>query len=467
MLFRLSPLRRLALLRRLPFWAQALAACALFAVASVVIVDDYGVAGDSIHHRQTAVDVADYVLGVSEDPPGGDINDRYYGVAFDMPLLLIERAFGLQDSRHIHLTRHLLTHLFFIAGGFMCGILAYRTLGSRWVAMLTMLMFLLHPRLYAHSFFNVKDIPFTVALLIALYLAHRAFRRDTIGAFLMCGVGVGLAINMRPFGLMLLPMILAMRGLDLWQAGRAERKHILATAGIFAAAALAVVYIIHPYYWENPLRFIEGISVLSQHPKIIRNLFMGEIYRSDAVPWNFIPVWFAITAPPVALALGAVGCAAVCWQGASRPIAALRGRETRFGVLPLGCVVLPVAVVIALQANIYNGWRHMYFLWGPFCLLAAVGLHTITNISMGGGVFGSLERGCPDGFAGAGAGVWRGGLWVDNHADRYGRAASPPACLFQRASGYQDAGRACHSVRYGLPSDGASAIAGISARAIP
>ena len=371
----------------MPFWTQALALCALFAVAGVAILDDYGVSGDSIHHRQTAIAVANYALGLSEDPPGGDINDRYYGVAFDMPLLLIERAFGLQDTRDIHLTRHLIMHLFFIGGGYACGMLAYRILGSRWIALFAMLMFLLHPRLYAHSFFNVKDIPFAVMLLIALYLTHRAFRRDTLGAFLLCGIGVGLAINMRPFALMLPPMILAMRALDLWQAGRGERKHILATAVIFAAAALATVYIAHPYYWENPLRFIESVRVLSQHPTIIPNLFMGAIYRSDAVPWNYIPVWFAITAPPVALLLGIIGCAAVCWQGAARPIAALLDREIRFPILLLGCLLSPVAVAIILQSNIYGGWRHMHFLWAPFCLLAAVGLHTITNIRMGGGIW--------------------------------------------------------------------------------
>ena len=318
---------------------------------------------------------------------------------------------GCRTARYIYLTRHLLSHLFFIAGGFACGMLAYRMLGSRWVALFAMLMFLLHPRLYAHSFFNSKDIPFAAMLLIALYLSHRAFRKDAIGAFLLCGVGVGLAIDLRPFGLMLLPMILGMRGVDMWQAGKGERKRVIASAGIFAGAALAVVYVIHPYYWENPLRFVEGVRVLSQHPTIVENLFMGEIYRADAVPWQFIPVWFAITAPPVALALGALGAAAVCWQAITRPLAALRDREIRFRVLLLGCVVLPVAVVIALESNIYHGWRHMYFLWGPFCLLAAVGLHRIANISMGGGVFGKLEIGCPAGFAVAGACIWRGGCW--------------------------------------------------------
>ena len=377
------PLRRLSLLRRVPFWAQAAAVCALFAIAGLAILDDYGVPFDENFHRNTVITVANYTLGVSEEPPYG--HDRYYGVAFEMPLFLLERALGLQDTRHIYLTRHLIMHLFFIAGGFVCGMLAYRMLGNRWIALLAMLMFLLHPRLYAHSFFNVKDIPFAVMLLVALYLARRAFRQNTLGAFLLCGIGVGLAINMRVFGLMLPPLILAARALDLWQAGRAERNHILASAGIFAGAALAIVYIIHPYYWENPLRFVEGIRALSQHPNILENLFMGEIYKSDAVPWNYIPVWFAITAPPLTLLLGAVGCATLCWQAITRPLHALRDREIRFRVLLLGCFVMPVAVAIALQSNIYTGWRHMYFLWAPFSLLAAVGLRAIANNNVGKG----------------------------------------------------------------------------------
>ena len=377
------PLSRLAPLRRVPFWAQALAVCALFAIVGVGVVDDYGIAGDELFQRDNTADLANYVLGISEDPPRE--HNRYYGFAFETPLLLAERSIGMQDTRRIYLIRHLLTHLFFIAGGFACGMLAYRITGSRWVALLAMLMFLLHPRLYANSFFNSKDAPFAAMFAIALYFAHRAFRKDTLGAFLLCGIGVGLAINLRVFGLMLLPMILAMRGIDFRQSGRAERERILLTSAAFLAATLATAYIVHPYYWENPLRLIEGIRILSQHPTITPNLFMGKIYESNAVPWNYIPVWFAITAPPLTLLLGAIGCAAVCWQGISRPLAALRDREIRFRVLLLACFAMPVVVAIALQANIYNGWRQMYFLWAPFCLLAAVGLHTIINNNAGDG----------------------------------------------------------------------------------
>ena len=388
----LAPLNRLAHLRHIPFRAQALAVCALFAIAGVAVLDDYGTTVDENTQRWIArANVAYIATGATDDLY--DRDHRYYGIAFEAPLLLAERALGLQDGRRIYLTRHLLTHLFFIAGGFVCAMLAYRMLGSRWIALFAISLFLLHPRLYAHSFFNTKDIPFAVMAVIALYLAHRAFRKDTLGAFLLCGIGVGLAINLRPFGLTLLPMILAMRAPDLWQAsGWADRKRVLITGALFAAATLAALYVSHPYYWENPLRLIEGVRFLSQHPSPATNLFMGEIYRSDAVPWNYIPVWFAITAPPMALALGALGAASVCWQGASRPIAALRDRETRFRVLLLGCVVLPVAVVIALQANIYDGWRQMYFLWAPFCLLAATGLCAIANIRIEKGIWKIGER---------------------------------------------------------------------------
>ena len=380
-LSRLFPFSRLTLLRHAPFWAQALAACALFAIAGIAVLDDYGVSLDESTQRHIARLNADYIAtgDISELAADENIAHRFYGIALEMPLLLAERAPGLQDSRHIYLMRHLVTHLFFIAGGFACGMIAYRMLGNRWVALLAMLMFLLHPRLYVHSFINTRDIPFAALLAIALYLTHRAFRRDTLGAFLLCGIGVGLAMNLRVFGLMLPPMILTMRALDMWQAGRGERKRILLTGAAFLAAALATAYIIHPYYWENPLRLIEGVRALSQNPNNPNNLFMGEIYRSDAVPWNYIPVWFAITAPPATLLLGALGSAAVCRQAIMRPLAALRDREIRFRILLLGCIALPVAVVIALESNLYNGWRHMHFLWAPFCLLAAIGLRSLAS----------------------------------------------------------------------------------------
>ena len=364
----------LALLRRIPFPALALAVCLLFAAAGIAVAGDYGLGGDEPEQRFIAEQNAAYIMGDSDALPQN--HNRFYGIAFELLLLLTERLLGLDDRREIYFSRHLLTHLFFIAGGFCCGLLAWRMFNNRWLALLAMLLFLLHPRLYAHSFFNSKDIPFAVMFVIALYLTHRAFRRDTAVAFILLGVVVGLAANLRPFALLLLPAVLALRGLD-WRhaADGARRRRILVAGGIFVATTLAAIYVSQPYYWENPQRFFDSFGELSQHPMLVDNLFRGKIVRSDAVPAEYIPLWFAITAPPAALLLGLAGIAAILRRGWPAPVRILRNGELRFLFLVLACFILPVAVVIGLQSNIYNGWRQMYFLWGPFCLLAAAGLY--------------------------------------------------------------------------------------------
>ena len=381
----------LTLPQRAPFPALALALCLAFALVGIAVQDDYGIGGDELGQRNTAKRNLDYLLGDPDALPSSE--DRFYGVALELPLLLAERALGLRDSRDIYLMRHLTTHLLFIVGGLFCGLLAWRMSGSRGLAALAMLLFLLHPRLYAHSFFNSKDPVFAAMFMIALHQTHRAFRKGSLSAFALCGLSVGLACNLRIFGLLLLPAVLAMRLLDLWNLpDGSERRRVLATGGLFAAAALTTIYALHPYYWANPLRLLDGLQVLSQHPVMMDNLFQGEIVRSDAVPPHYIPTWFAISSPPLALLLGMVGAAATCGQGIAHPRSMLRNGELRFRFLLLGCLALPVAIVVGLDSNIYDGWRQFYFLWGPCSLLAAVGLHWLMGI----------RRGLAYGLAGAG-----------------------------------------------------------------
>ena len=195
---------------------SAIVALAIFAVVGVAVLDDYGVAMDEYLQRNSGAVAFDYILG-HEDALRGGV-DRFYGVAFEVPLIAVERVLGLEDSRDIHLSRHLLTHAFFLAGGFFAWLLTYRLFGSRLVALLAMLIFLLHPRIYAHSFFNTKDLPFLSMFMIALYLIHRAFRRDTVWAFALCGVGVGLLANIRIMGVILIPAVLGMLALDAFYA---------------------------------------------------------------------------------------------------------------------------------------------------------------------------------------------------------------------------------------------------------
>ena len=195
---------------------SGIVALAVFAVVGVAVLDDYGIGWDEEDQRRIGYASFNYIMG-DEDALRTDVT-KYYGVAFELSLIAVERLLRLEDSRDIFLSRRLLAHAFFLAGGFFAWLLTYRLFGNRLIALLAMLIFLLHPRIYAHSFLNSKDVPFLSMFMIALYLTHRAFRRDTVWAFALCGVGVGLLANIRIMGVMLIPAVLGMLALDVFYA---------------------------------------------------------------------------------------------------------------------------------------------------------------------------------------------------------------------------------------------------------
>ena len=364
---------------------SGLLTCALFLLAGLTLAGDYGVNYDEYDQRQIALGNLNYILGRADHIATSHYHDRVYSAVIELPLLLAEQAAGLSDPHYINRLRLTLIHLSFIVGAFFCYRLAWHLSGSRLIALLALLIFLLHPRLYAHSFFNSKDLPFLSMLTIALYLLERAFRRDTIGAFLLLGIGVGLLTNLRIMGAMLFPAIIAMRGLDWVYAGAgAERKRILLTAGLFVLTAGLTLYVLSPYAWTNPVDYLlTNLALTVNHPAVWPQLFQGEWRLSDALPPHYNAVWFGITTPPLLMLLGLAGMAAVAIQGFRRPGAAFRNTRMRFLLLLLAVFLLPALAASLLGSVQYDNWRHLYFVYAPFSLLAAVG---------GGGLAAALAR---------------------------------------------------------------------------
>ncbi len=360
---------------------SALAACAVLAFVGWRVVDDYGLSNDAETQRTLAASTLAYVQGRPNRLLDPTYRDQFYGPAFELALLAGERVLGLQDSRRIHRLRHGLTHLFFLAGGWGCAWLTYRRYGSRRLALCALGLFLLHPRLYAHSFFNSKDLPFLALFMLTLCLAQRAFRRDTLAAFALCGAGAGLLINLRLLGALLFVAVLGLRACDaVCAADGPARRHVLRTSVLFAAAGALALYATWPYLWADPVRRLgAAFAYMAQHPMDISNVFRGRYVSSLAVPPDYIPVWFAVTAPPGALLLGLLGALAWLRRVGGRPRALVRNTALRFEGLLVACVFLPALAVILLESTLYNDWRQMYFLHAPFCLLAVAGLRALAT----------------------------------------------------------------------------------------
>ena len=370
---------------RLSWPGQAWLVCGAFLLVGIAVVDDYGASPDTAGQRVTAARNLAFITGAADRLDGfvTDEFDLYYGVAFELPLLLIERRFGLEDSRRIYLMRHLVTHLFFLVGGVCCALLVYRLSHNRVVALFALLLFVLQPRLYAHSFFNSKDLPFLSMFMVTLYVTHRAFRKETVGAFVLCGMCVGILTNLRIMGVMVYPAVLALRGLDLGQASRGGgRTHVLVTGAAFAAVGPCTLYALSPYLWAAPFEFVTAWQTLAYHPaKSPDMLLQGRLIDPHHPPWHYLPTWVAISTPPVTLLCGVLGGIWVALRSVRHPRAALGNTDQRFGLLLVACLTLPIVAIVLLGSHIYDGWRHLYFLHAPLCGLAGLGLQYAGGVS--------------------------------------------------------------------------------------
>ena len=396
--------------RRAASLCALLAACAVLAAIGAAILDDYGVSLDEVSRLRSAEINWRYIIGEGElDFGTAYAHNRFYGVVFDLPVLFAEKALGLGDTRHVHLLRHAASYVLFLAGALCCGLLARRMTGSTAVALLALALFVLQPRLYAHAFFNPKDVPALALFAACLWLAHRAFLRGGAGAFLLCGAAAAVLTNMRiPVGLAFLAAVAAARVLDLaLAAGAAARRRALASTAAFAAGWAGVLYAVSPYMWaDGPAAFIDAVKALANHPARGNSLFQGRLYVSSptSLPPYYYPVWFAVSTPPVLLALGLAGLALAARRGLARPGAALRNTPSRFALLLAACWAGPPLAHALAGASAFSGWRHMFFVHAPFCVLAALGAAALARGArrMAGGGGAALGALAAAGVAAAG-----------------------------------------------------------------
>ena len=156
--------------------------------------------------------------------------------------------------------------------------------------------------------------------------------------------------------------------------GRPGPRPIVCTTGAFVIANLGTLYVLSPYLWANPIRFGDGLTTLAHHPTIISQRFQGQMVSAAALPLHYVSTWFSITPPPGVLVLGLLGGGEGIYGALTRPRALVHETPERFWVVLVECFVAPILAVMLVSTHMYSGWRHLYFLYVPFSVLAVYGL---------------------------------------------------------------------------------------------
>lgn len=300
-------------------------------------------------------------------------DNREYGASFELPLIWIEKGLNLHDSRSIYLMRHLVTHLFFLLGAVAFFLLIDYYFKNKLFAVIGFFMLVTEPVIYSHSFYNSKDIVFLSMYCICYFLTVLAFDKNKLKYYIWLGIGCGLLTNLRVMGCLLIFCLSLFFLTDYLRADKKKRKQIYLSFGCFFMSSLLVLYITSPFLWPNPVQNIVYVfkDMASHYP--VQVLFDGRNVNPQNVPYYAITL-FGITTPLVYLLAGITGIVVLGICFLKRPLHFCTDRKERNMLLFAIGFFQPLLSVILFHSEIFDGWRHLFFIYPSFVLLAIYGL---------------------------------------------------------------------------------------------
>ena len=288
-----------------------------------------------------------------------------YGGLFDVICVALERWL---PGGNRYVIRHALNATFGWIGVLYLGRLATRLFGT-WAGVLAMVLLAASPRYFADSMNDPKDLPFAALTVVALYYFSTVsptwpyFSRATA---IKIAIALALALNVRAGALLYLGYL----GLLVMAFAITERnvnwRRLAGTAAGLAAVAVAVLLLgtlFWPWAQGAPLtRPIQALLDMANFPWAGDVLFNGRSYAAPDLPWYYPLVWLVISTPPVVIV------------GAVLSIFASRDRTWSIRTQALWAIAaLPVVLIIIKDSTLYDGIRHLLFIYPILVALAAAG----------------------------------------------------------------------------------------------
>lgn len=360
-----------------------------FLAIGLSLVEDYGISWDEEWQHTNAEVSAQYInewyYPFSEEKVSKyelcEYWNRHHGVLFTLSTYFLEwkLEYNLKDDfRKIYKLRHDLVFLLFwlsLVVFYHIGRLRFKD--WRW-ALAGSLCLILSPRIFGHAFFNPKDIVVlafyvfsTFSLLGILYFKKWYWA-------ILHGVFCAMLISSRIAGIIVPALTLLFILADLMNE-RFKFKFLWRYLLILILYLPIVYYLtiaFWPLMWVDPhIQFLDVFEAMSEYTWDGKVLFQGQFFPAGTIPWYYVPFWIAITTPVLYLVFGVLGILFIIWQ-TFKGLAKLRlfsSKENRTDLLLLALFLGPPLAVIYKEAVVYDGWRHLYFIYPSFLLMALIG----------------------------------------------------------------------------------------------
>lgn len=366
-----APVPHTALSRLDLFFGLVLAA---MLATMVCLAPDFGITWDEPDQQNYGASVLRFYTSAFRDTDASTFKLNYLnGGVFDCLTVLVQKAWtAVWPETRLYDIRHVCNSLAGWLAICGAGLLARRLFGTA-AGILAALFLFLSPRFFGDAMNNPKDIPFAAAAVWCLYalsFIRPRYPFVSLPSFAGLVAALALLLNIRVGGLLFvgyaagLLLFYACRDAQMSSPKRSAVALLVFAVGLVMALCLGTLF--WPWALRNPFVYpFVALKAVSQYPWTGTLAFGGKAYSGTSVPWDYIPRLYAITSPIAVLAGGLAAVVILLARG---------GAGVRAKCLAL-CVAafFPLAYVILKKAVLYDGLRHLLFVYPPFAVLAAAG----------------------------------------------------------------------------------------------
>jgi hypothetical protein len=311
-----------------------------------------------------------------------------HGAYFAMIISFIEYIFNVESEQKIYFISHFANYLIFILANFYFFLIIRDRFNSFIYGLLGALFLFLSPRIFAESFYNQKDILFLSMFIINIYYGILFIKKPSLKNSILLSISTALAVDIRILGLILVPIILFSIYVK-FSKNIIKNNKLLTYTPVYIILFPVITVLFWPYLWSNPFNnLIEVFSIMSNYG--VRwggyNLYFGEYILGSNLPWHYTFVWIFITTPILYLLLFVYGFLNITLRTIKRFLNISNKSQTNdliSGDNELSDLVhylifaIPIFLVISLNSTLYDGWRHLYFIYPSLLYISLKGLYLV------------------------------------------------------------------------------------------
>ena len=309
-----------------------------------------------------------------------------YGVIFDLFAVFLESLFSLKNSQDIYYLKHLLNFLvFFISSIFFFYLIKYR-FKDNLLALIGVLFYITSPRIFAESFYNSKDIIFMSFVVMSIFFSAKILKKFKIKNIILFSLFAALATGVRTMGIFLLLLFFIFFILESFEFKNFFRRNIKFLL-LLLFLYLLFTYSFWPYLWADPIsNFFTSFKSFKNYGHDLSIFYLGDYVNSLYLPWHYTIVWIAVSTPIIYSLLLLFGTFTISYKFFKNFLKISSDNfqqkiwnnyNEKFDFFIFMFFLGPLIAVIFFGSTLYNGWRHLYFIYPSLIYILIFSLNYI------------------------------------------------------------------------------------------